>query len=189
MPKLTIPTRSTLNPAPISQRQRLTLIRKALGDESIPDRDRVIALLVLLYAQPISRILRLTLDDITRHDGQVLLRLGEAPSPVPEPFAELLLGHMLARPDTATATNQDSQWLFPGRRGGQPLDPTTIRSRLSKLGIRAGPGRSPRDPPAGSADPAPVVARMLGYNGDTATRLVTAAGSPWSRYAPGDHEQ
>ncbi|MEV0353507.1 hypothetical protein AB0H88_47800 [Nonomuraea sp. NPDC050680] len=37
--------------------------------------------------------------------------------------------------------------------------------------------------------PAPVVARMLGYDGDTATRLSTAAGSPWSRYAPGDHEQ
>ncbi|GAA3192297.1 hypothetical protein [Nonomuraea roseoviolacea] len=36
---------------------------------------------------------------------------------------------------------------------------------------------------------APVVARMLSYNGDTATRLATAAGSPWSRYAPGDHEQ
>ncbi|MEV1003030.1 hypothetical protein [Nonomuraea sp. NPDC050202] len=28
-----------------------------------------------------------------------------------------------------------------------------------------------------------------GYDGDTATRLATAAGSPWSRYAPGDHEQ
>lgn len=53
MPKLAIPTRSTLNPAPISQRQRLALIRKSLSDESIPDRDRVIA---LLYAQPISRV-------------------------------------------------------------------------------------------------------------------------------------
>ncbi|MGW6500268.1 hypothetical protein [Nonomuraea angiospora] len=86
MPKLAIPTRSTLNPAPISQRQRLALIRKALSDENIPDRDRVIALLVL-------------------------------------------------------------------------------------------------------QTPAPVVARMLGYDGDTATRLASAAGSPWSRYAPGDHEQ
>ncbi len=38
MPQPAIPTRSTLNPAPISQRQRLALIRKALSDESIPDR-------------------------------------------------------------------------------------------------------------------------------------------------------
>ncbi|MGV9383412.1 hypothetical protein ACWDRB_46885 [Nonomuraea sp. NPDC003707] len=86
MPKLTIPTRSTLNPAPISQRQRLALIRKALSDESIPERDRIIALLVLLYAQPISRILRLTLDDLTRDGDQALLRLGDPPSPVPEHY-------------------------------------------------------------------------------------------------------
>jgi len=35
--------------------------------------------------------------------------------------------------------------------------------------------------------PAPVVARMLGYADDTATRIADAAGSPRSRYAPGDH--
>ncbi|MGW4411621.1 hypothetical protein ACWEJ6_46900 [Nonomuraea sp. NPDC004702] len=189
MPKLAIPTRSTLNPAPISQRQRLALIRKALSDESIPDRDRVIALLVLLYAQPISRILRLTLDDLTRDGDQVLLRLGDPPSPVPEPFAGLLLGYTQTRPNTTTATNRDSHWLFPGRRGGQPLDPTTIQSRLSKLGILAGPGRSAAIRQVVLQTPAPVVARMLGYDEDTAARLATAAGSPWSRYAPGGHEQ
>ncbi|MFI9839243.1 hypothetical protein ACIHFD_19565 [Nonomuraea sp. NPDC051941] len=186
IPKLTIPTRSTLNPAPISQRQRLALIRKALSDESIPERDRIIA---LLYAQPISRILRLTLDNLTRDGDQVLLRLGDPPSSVPEPFAGLLLNYPQTRPNTITATNRDSRWRFPGRRGGQPLDPTTIRLRLSKLGILAGPGRSAAIRQLVLQTPAPVVARMLGYGGDTATRLATVAGSPWSRYASGNHER
>ncbi|MFD9501065.1 hypothetical protein [Streptomyces sp. NPDC060035] len=37
--------------------------------------------LVLLYAQPLSRVVRLTLDDIGGRDQQMLLRLGEPPSP------------------------------------------------------------------------------------------------------------
>ena len=43
---------------------------------------------MLLYAQPLSRVLRLTVTDVTRDDdGQVLIRLGDPPAPVPEPFA------------------------------------------------------------------------------------------------------
>ncbi|MGH3711798.1 MAG: hypothetical protein ACRDRQ_27720 [Pseudonocardiaceae bacterium] len=47
--------------------------------------------IVLLYAQRVSRIVRLTVDDVIRDGDQILLRLGEPPSPVPTPFAELLL--------------------------------------------------------------------------------------------------
>ncbi|MEV0403444.1 hypothetical protein [Actinoallomurus sp. NPDC050550] len=34
--------------------------------------------------------------------------------------------------------------------------------------------------------PAPVIARMLGYTDQQTSRIATAVGSPWSRYAPGD---
>ncbi|MEU1313436.1 hypothetical protein ABZ614_07080 [Streptomyces sp. NPDC013178] len=37
--------------------------------------------------------------------------------------------------------------------------------------------------------PAPVVARMLGYNDDTTARLAEEAGGTWRHYAPGDHSQ
>lgn len=47
---------------------------------------------MLLYAQPASRIVRLTVDNIVRDgDGQVLIWLGGPPTPVTEPFAALLL--------------------------------------------------------------------------------------------------
>ncbi|MEV6971143.1 hypothetical protein AB0M47_39195 [Hamadaea sp. NPDC051192] len=46
---------------------------------------------MLLYAQPVSRLIRLTTDDIIIDDEDIGLRLGDPPSPVPEPFAELLL--------------------------------------------------------------------------------------------------
>ncbi|MFD5426614.1 hypothetical protein ACFWI9_14170, partial [Streptomyces sp. NPDC127084] len=48
----------------------------------MPLRARVAVTLVLLYAHP-SRIVRLTIDDIT-------VRLGDPPSPLPEPVADLM---------------------------------------------------------------------------------------------------
>lgn len=68
---------------PMPQAERLELIGRLLTDPSPPLRARVAGSIVLLYAQPPSRVVRLTLDDVTRADQQTLLRLGEPPSPVP----------------------------------------------------------------------------------------------------------
>jgi len=93
-PRLTIPVIRTQNPAPIGQHRRLALIRRMLTDDTVAPLDRVAALLVLLYAQPVSRLTRLTVDDVIVEGDQVLLGLSDPPSPVPEPFADLLLNYM-----------------------------------------------------------------------------------------------
>jgi hypothetical protein len=124
LPRITIPHQPTTNPAPISQHQRLTMLRRLLTEEEISLLTRVAATLVLLYAQPLTRILRLTIDDVSQHNGQVSLRLGDPPIPLPEPFAELLLRHLDQRLNLTTATNQSSGWLSPGcplRRGPGPF--------------------------------------------------------------------
>lgn len=187
MPRLHIPHRSTANPAPISQRRRIALIRRALTDDGVPLRARVATLLMLLYAQPISRILRLTTDDVIHDDDQVLLRLGTPPSPVPEPFAGLLLEHLASRENTTTATNPNGNWLFPGRRAAHPLHPDTLGGQLNTLGITTLPARTATIRQLVLQAPAPVVAGMLGYHHETTTKLATDAGSPWSNYAAGDH--
>src|ERR1700689_2036763 len=57
------------------------------------------ACLMLLYAQPLSRILRLSAADLSRgDDGQTWLRLGDPPSPVPAPFGTLLHQPSAPRP-------------------------------------------------------------------------------------------
>ncbi|MFI6884342.1 hypothetical protein [Streptosporangium canum] len=61
---------------------------KTLGDDGLLDRDRIIALLILLYALPVGRIVRLTVEDVARDGDRVLINLGDQPSPVPEPFAD-----------------------------------------------------------------------------------------------------
>ncbi|WP_406043222.1 hypothetical protein OG799_04065 [Micromonospora sp. NBC_00898] len=96
-------------------------------------------MILLRCAQPVSRIIRLTIDDIIRDDDQVLLRLGDPPSPVPEPVAALLLEHLDRRINMRTATNRESRWLFPGRRAGQPLQPGTLSPLIHKLGAHHAP--------------------------------------------------
>ncbi|MFJ9034608.1 hypothetical protein ACIRQP_40450 [Streptomyces sp. NPDC102274] len=88
--RFTLPAATISQALPVSQGQRLDLLGRLLTGHDLPLRTRVAAVIVLLYAQPLTRVVRLTIDDVIRGD-QVLLRLGEPPSPVPGPFANLLL--------------------------------------------------------------------------------------------------
>lgn len=46
-------------------------------------KERVVAALALLCARPVSRIVRLTTDDVTDDGTIISLHLGEPPSPLP----------------------------------------------------------------------------------------------------------
>ena len=48
----------------------------------------------LLYDQPLARILRLIIDEVLHQDNEVSIRLGDPPTPLPEPFARLLDKHI-----------------------------------------------------------------------------------------------
>lgn len=174
--------------SPLSQRQRIALLRQVLASHRLPLLKRVAALLVLLYAQPISRIVRLTVNDVLRDDaGRVSIRLGEPPSPVPQPFAEVLLRFMDQRPSMSTATNQTSPWLIPGRRVGEPMTPARIRKRLRAADFPTHQARTAALRQLVLEAPAAVIARMLGYHPVHAALVTCQAGTGWSRYAPGGH--
>ncbi|MCZ0982355.1 hypothetical protein O1L60_35135 [Streptomyces diastatochromogenes] len=187
MPRLAIPYRTTTNPQPMGQHQRLAALRHVLGNDAIPLQIRVAASLVLLFAQPLTRIVRLTTDDILDDGQQVHLRLGDPPSPLPEPVADLVRDHLRSLPARTPTVNLSAHWLFPGRRPGQPMNPTSLLGPLRDLGVPAQRARTSAIRHLVLQAPAPVIAKALGYHDKTATRLVTEAGGTWSRYAPGDH--
>lgn len=172
---------------PIPQPERLELIGCLLTDPDLPLRTRVAGVIVLLYAQPLSRVVRLTLDDIGHSNDQTLLRLGEPPSPVPEPLAELLHRWISSRDNMNTATNHASRWLFPGRRAGQPMHPDALAALINGIGIPTIAGRTAAIRQHVLEMPAPVVAEALGYHRVTTAKLASEAGGTWSRYAAGDH--
>jgi hypothetical protein len=183
MPRLRVPAVSSSERSTISQPDRLDLIRRALTDTTVELRTRVAALLLLLFAQPVSTMLRLTIDDVIHHDdGQVALRLGHPATPVPEPFAELLRQLLAARANMNTAANPDSRWLFPGGRAGQPLTASTLTHQLQALGISTNQSRTAALRELTLRAPAPVVADALGYGATTAHRHHHAAAGTWNRY-------
>jgi hypothetical protein len=158
-----------------------------LVDPAVPDVDRVVGLLILLYAQPLDRIARLTIDDVLADGEEVLLRLGDPPTPVPQPFADVLTRYVVNRSNQTTATNPNSRLLFPGRRAGQPLHTTSLRLRLRTLGIPNMSSRTAAIRALLLQAPAPVVAGMLGYHVVGAHSLAAEAGATWKQYAAGDH--
>jgi len=175
--------------APLPDDERISHLGRILTDRDLALPVRVAAAILLLYAQPFSRIVRLTLGDVIRDDGQVLLRLGDPPTPVPGPVADLLLKWIGSRDNMNTATNRNSPWLFPGRRAGQPMNPNTLAALVNDIGVPTVAGRTSAIRQHVLEMPAPVVADALSYHPATATRLAAQAGSTFSRYAPGDHER
>ena len=182
MPRLDIPWQRQARRAPIGQHRRLVLLNRFLTDQRIPLRTRVAARLLLLYAQPVARLVRLTIDDVIDHDGQVFIRLGDPPAPVPEPFAAMLTELAADRANMNTAANPACLWLFPGGRAGQPLTPGALVQQLRAHGVAATQTRTAAFRQLVLQAPAPVVARALGYSPGTATCHVIAAGGTWHRY-------
>ncbi|MFI8913141.1 hypothetical protein ACIGW4_16240 [Streptomyces sp. NPDC053513] len=190
MPRLALPQAViTQDSEPLHQHRRLAMLRRVLNDDSLPLRARVAAALVLLYAQPVSRIVRLTTDDLTDDETTVTVRLGDPPSPLPEPAADLKRAYIQSRQHLPYASSRSAQWLFPGHQPGQPMNPVSLQVHLRKIGVPPQRGRASAIRQLVLQAPAPVIAKALGYHDKAATRLVTEAGGTWSRYAPGDHRR
>jgi len=175
--------------APLSENERLDALGWLLTDPEIPIPLRVAGVIVLLYAQPLTRIVRLTVDDVLRDGDAVLLRLGEPASPVPAAFDSLLLEHIAHRENMDTAINQASRWLFPCRRAGQPFRPDHLSALLREIGVPAAAARGSAIRQQFLELPAPVVADALGDHDKTTSRLLKETGGTWSRYAAGDHSR
>ncbi|MGH3709659.1 MAG: hypothetical protein ACRDRQ_16490 [Pseudonocardiaceae bacterium] len=186
-PPLRLPAPIINRNAPLPHHERMALLGRLLTGHDLPLRSRVAGIIVVLYAQPLSRLARLTIDDVIRDGDQVLLRLGEPPSPVPTPIAQLLLTWISERDNMNTATNPNSRWLFPGRRAGQPMHPESLAGLLRKLNIPTGSARTAAIRQHVLEMPAPVVADALSYHPVTTAKIATQIGVTWSRYAPGDH--
>ena len=104
---------------------------------------------------------------------------------MPAPVAALPLEYLGQRTNMRTATNRDSGWLFPGR----PLHPRALSALIHELGIPNTAGRTAAIRQHVLDMPAPIVATSLGYHDVTTARLAADAGTAWSSYAPGDHNE
>jgi hypothetical protein len=167
----------------LTQDQRLAWVKELLtGDmESLPYR--VAGTLLLLYAQPLMKIVALPTAAIVIALGETRISLGAQPVPVPEPFADMLKDHLHNRPNLRTAGGMvTNPWLFPGHRAGKHLDPHTMMMALRTLGINLLAARNSALGNLVAEIPPPVVAHLLGYSHNCTQRHAQLAAQPWSRY-------
>ncbi|MFJ3221585.1 hypothetical protein ACIPLC_37435 [Kitasatospora sp. NPDC086801] len=168
---------------------RATDLRRVLQDDGLPLRTRIAAALVLLYAQPVTRLVRLTTDHITDDGSTISIAFGDPPSLLPQPVADLIRTHLKAAGRMHRASPRSAHWLFPGRQAGQPMSPGALREHLQAAGT------SPRSARVTALRyylqhaPPPVVTKALGYTQATTAYVAMEVGAPWSRYAPGDHSR
>ena len=138
---LSMPAMKVSRRAALSEDERLDALGRLLTGSDIPMRLRIAGIIVLLYAQLLTRVVRLTVDDVL-HDGETtLLRLGEPASPLPAPVASLLQEYIAGRANMTTAASPASRWLFPGRRACQPCRPDHLSALLGKAGVPASAAR------------------------------------------------
>ncbi|MGH3440965.1 MAG: hypothetical protein ACRDUY_02760 [Nitriliruptorales bacterium] len=176
-------SRSFLTP-PLDAEERWRHARRLLHDDTIDPADRVVGILVVLYAQPLARIARLTIDDIRDDDTALTISFGKDHVDIPEPLAGLLRQLPWRRQigPSGMVPGAD-RWLFPGRQAGRPIHPEHLRTRLAALGIASRPARQAALLQLSREVPAAVLADMLNIDAGTATAWAARAGGTWNRYA------
>jgi hypothetical protein len=167
----------------LTQEQRLAWLRELLDGDSESLSYRVAGILLLLFAQPLTKVAALQTSAITFAENDVRISLGKEPISVPPPFANMLASYMDSRPHLRTVGGlTTSPWLFPSVRPGRHRQPQEITVRLGRLGIDLLGARNTALQSLVVAAPPPLVAELLGYSYNTAQRHAEIAAQPWARY-------
>jgi hypothetical protein len=181
---LTVPATTTHTGVALEPEHRWDILARLLHDDTLDLTDRVAGCLLLCYAQQLSRITAMTVDQVTREAEATTIRFGADHIVVPEPLATLL-GALTDTPRShiGVGAPATSRWLFPGHLPGRPLTAAHLGVRLRRLGIPAMAGRRAALLHLAAELPAAVLAELLHLSPTTAVGWVNNAGGHWNRYA------
>ena len=167
----------------LDQDQQWAIVRTMLHDPTAASiEDRAAACLVLLYGQPVTKIVALIVDDIVPRGSGTYLKLGPEPVLLLPLVADLITSLPIAKPFGAARTLADTKWLFPGKRAGHHQHPKSLMGRLNRLGIPTRAGRNTAMLHLASTVPPAVFANLVGIEIGTATRWAEHAGGNWTKY-------
>ena len=164
---------------------RWDIARRLLHDDALKPEDRLAGLLVLLYAQGITAISRMTAGQVhAGDDGTVRLQLGWVPVQLPDPVASIALAVAANRKGHATiGAARSSPWLFPGGQPGQPISGPRLTKRLDALGISPRQARSTALFQLAAEVPAAILTRTLGISTNVAVTWQRLSAGDWAAYA------
>lgn len=142
---------------------------------------RVAAALVRLYALPLTRIVELTEDHISRDQEHAYLAVNQHPFVLPPKLARLI-DDQLRHSTPRHSTTAGHRYLLPGQSPGRPRNPLGLADTLRQHGLPARAARNTAMVDALADLPPMVIADLLGIHPKTAERWATPAGENWSEY-------
>jgi hypothetical protein len=183
MPRLEFPTGHRGGPTPpITQHHPGTLARRLLEDPSIPARERVAAILIAVYAQPLVRVARFTIDKITVSDSTMTIQFAQTPVTLPDPVAIAVRVWLDQRHATMPPLATPSPWLFPGNPPSRPISEQSFSRRLKQIGVDCRHDRRAALLHLAGEIPAAILSDIVGIHVNTAGNWADMAGRPWGDY-------
>lgn len=164
----------------IAPDERWRLARWLLRDETIKAQDRVAGLFVLLYGQPVSRIVAIPRSAVRYNKKGVSITLADDPIELPEQLGHAVM--LLHRIPSRTHRDVNDTWLFPGRWPGRHLTAGALGSRLGRLGIPVKRSRTAALLELAAEIPVPLLSELLGISTASAAAWATAANRDWLTY-------
>jgi hypothetical protein len=183
MPRLDFPAGHRGGPSrPIITQDLDELARRLLHDTALSASDRIASVLIAVFAQPVSRVARLTADDVAIDGENVAIRFGDTGVSMPAPVASdvhRLLGDVAER---SAAMVPHPSWLFPSHGPGRPIGEQALSRRMKAIGVECNGARRAALLQLAARLPAAIVADLLGVHVTTATQWAQISGRPWGDY-------
>lgn len=178
---LTVPRHRRGTAARLPTEAQASALDHVLRAPDLAARTQLAAVLVLVFAQPIARIVLLRWDDVTITSDTVTVNIGGMPIQFDDPL-DTPMRELAANPgQTNTAAHRDLQWVFRGGMPGGHLDPMHLRQELrplfSSLAARLGTLTE-----LSRQAPTAILADALGYRPETLEKHATVSGADYGRY-------
>jgi hypothetical protein len=168
--------------APADAEERWRTAQRLVRDDDLDPVDRIAGALVVLYAQPLARIVSLTTDDVATTDAGTSLRLGADALELPEPFATIIQ-QLPYRRSANTAQQLPTRWLFTGSHANKPLSSSALGVRLRGIGIQPRRYRIAAAEHLAREIPPAMLAGVLGLKVSAINRHTTTTKGQWANYA------
>ncbi|MCR8897477.1 hypothetical protein NWF34_11015 [Gordonia sp. GONU] len=180
---LVFPRRQVRQSPITDDRQRYARLAETLRRPDTPTWVKAATVLLLICAQPVTRIAAIRLEAITHSDNGVInIEFGETPVKIPTTLAAPITELLRRRPHMKTAANQTSAWLFPGRTPGQHVNPQALMKHLRANGIELRGARNSAMRELLRDIPPAIVADQFGFHPGTTERHALGTGTGWSAY-------
>jgi integrase len=165
----------------MSTEQQNAVIEQVVHQQTLRPRDRLAAILMIVFAQRAEDVAALTWGQITITADTVTIDLAGLPIDLTPPLDEPVRTLAASSYNSQTAAHRNSPWVFRGYTPGRHVTPTHLRNYLRPV-LAALEARLGTLNELTQTTPIAILAETLGYSPQTLEMHARASASTYARY-------